>query len=307
MLMRAVAIGECMVELSDAGGGLLAKAFAGDAYNTAVYLKRSAPGLQVQFLTVTGTDPLSQAMRMAWRCEGVEDEAAFIDPDRTPGLYLIERDAAGDRRFHYWRSASAARQWMQRLRAGGGDPLGGADLVYLSGISLAILPPEDQDQALLLLRSLKGKAGLIALDPNIRPALWPSLDAARAVIEAAVGLADIILPSLDDLVLLYGPGSPEILAAKLWRHGAREIALTAGGEGGLVVTAQGRAGVASPRPEQVIDTSGAGDSFNGAYLAARLSGADPTAAAEAGLALAARVVAARGAVIPANVSHPLEP
>ena len=63
--MRVVAIGECMVELSDAGGGLLAKAFAGDAYNTAVYLKRSAPDLEVQFLTVTGADPLSQDMRAA--------------------------------------------------------------------------------------------------------------------------------------------------------------------------------------------------------------------------------------------------
>ncbi len=305
--MCAVLIGECMVELSDAGGGLLAKAFAGDAYNTAVYLKRSAPDLEVQFLTVTGADPLSQAMRAAWRAEGVDDGAAFVDEDRTPGLYLIERDAAGERRFHYWRSASAARQWMHRLLAGGGDPLSGADLIYLSGISLAILPPEDQEQALLMLRSLKGKVGLIAFDPNLRPALWPSLDLARTVIEAAVGLADIVLPSADDLTLLYGEAAPQALTAKLWRLGAREIALTAGPDGCLVTTAQGRAALPAPPPTAVIDTSGAGDSFNGAYLAARLAGADPVAAAEAGLALAARVVTAPSAIVPAAVSHPQEP
>jgi 2-dehydro-3-deoxygluconokinase len=305
--MRAVLIGECMIELREAGDGLLAKAFAGDAYNTAVYLKRSAPDLQVQFLTVTGADPLSHAMRAAWRAEGVEDEAAFTDGGRTPGLYLIERDAAGERRFHYWRSASAARQWMQRLRAGGGDPLSGADLVYLSGVSLAILPPEDQEQALLMLRSLKGRAGLLAFDPNVRPALWPNMETAHAVIEAAIGLADVVLPSTDDLALLYGPGAPEALAAKLWRLGAREIALTAGAEGALVVTAQGRTALPAPRPAAVIDTSGAGDAFNGAYLAARLAGAEPAAAAEAGLALAARVVAAPGAIVPAAISHPTEP
>lgn len=303
--MRVVCIGECMVELREAGGGLLSRAFAGDAYNTAVYLKRSAPGAQVQFLSVTGADPLSQAMRAAWRAEGVEDEAAFTDPDRTPGLYLIDLDAAGERRFHYWRSASAARQWMQRLRAGGGDPLSGSDLVYLSGISLAILPEDELQQALLLLKSLHGRVR-IAFDPNIRPALWPSLETARAVIETAIGLADIVLPSTDDLRLLYGDAAPEALAARLWKLHAREIVLTSGAEGCLVVTPNGRTTLAPP-PASVVDTSGAGDSFNGAYLAARFAGAEPEVAAEAGLALAARVVTAPGAVVPVSVSHPQEP
>ena len=87
--MRAVLIGECMVELREAGDGRLAKAYAGDAYNAAVYLKRSAPALQVQFLSVTGADPLSEAMRAAWRAEGIEDDLALTDPVGTPGLYMI--------------------------------------------------------------------------------------------------------------------------------------------------------------------------------------------------------------------------
>ena len=304
--MRAVVIGECMIELRDAGGGLLAKSFAGDAYNTAVYLKRSAPALQVQFLSVTGADPLSQAMRADWRAEGVEDAVAFTDPNGAPGLYLIELDAAGERRFHYWRSASAARQWMQRLRAGGGDRLVGADLIYLSGISLAILPPEEQEQALLMMRSLHGKVGRIAFDPNVRPALWPSPEVTRGVLDAAMGLADIVLPSTDDMDLLHGAASAEAHAARLWRLGAREIAMTEGADGALVVSQEGSTPLAAP-PAAVVDTSGAGDAFNGAYLAARLSGASPVPATEAGLALAARVVSASSAIIPAAISHPKEP
>ena len=302
--MRIVCIGECMVELRDAGQGLLSKAFAGDAYNTAVYLKRSAPEAQVQFLTVTGEDPLSRAMRDAWRAEGVDDSAALTAPGAEPGLYLIETDGAGERRFHYWRSASAARQWMSRLRSGAADPLAGADLVYLSGISLAILPEEEREQALLMLKSLRGRVGKIAFDPNIRLALWRDLDTARAVIEAAAGVADIVLPSADDMATLYGSGDPAVQAAKLWRAGAREIAMTCGVDGCLLVSAEGRTTLPAPAAGAVVDTSGAGDSFNGAYLAARLGGGSPEQAALAGQTVAARVITHAGAVVPASISHP---
>ena len=107
-MIRAVCIGECMVELRRSASGGLIHGFAGDAYNTAVYLKRSAPEIDVQFLTAVGDDSFSHDMRAAWAAEGVGDTYAFTAPRKLPGLYLIETDAAGERQFHYWRSESAA-------------------------------------------------------------------------------------------------------------------------------------------------------------------------------------------------------
>src|ERR1700760_4940157 len=106
-MTRVIAIGECMVELSAAGDGLLRRRFAGDAYNTAVYLKRARPKAEVSFLTVTGEDPLSQEMRRAWASEGIADDLAFTDPARRPALYLIETDAAGGRRVPSSRGGGA--------------------------------------------------------------------------------------------------------------------------------------------------------------------------------------------------------
>lgn len=285
-----------MVELSPAGAGLLRQGFAGDALNTAVYLKRARPQVEVRFLTVTGADPLSEAMRAAWRADGVDDGLAFTDAARRPALYLIETDAGGDRRFHYWRGESAARGWLRALiEAGGADVLAGADLIYLSGISLAILTPDDRAAALSLLSGLKGAR--IAYDPNLRPALWPSLDDARQTFEAMAGIARILLPSRDDLESLYGEShDPRPLLRTLAGLGAGEIAMTGAGGDCWVVSGEGMQPLRPPMAVPV-DTSGGGDSFNGAYLAARLAGLGPAEAARAGLDLAARVVEHRGALV----------
>jgi 2-dehydro-3-deoxygluconokinase len=298
-MIRFVCIGECMVELTAAGEGLLARRFAGDAYNTAVYFKRALPAAQVKFLTAVGTDPLSLAMRAAWRAEGVEGDLAFTVPSRRPALYLIETDLGGERQFHYWRGESAAREWFSMLyAAGGASLLAGANMIYLSGISLAILSPQERSAALDLLHEVYAQGGRIAFDPNLRLALWPSIDAARQVFERMVSLSDIVLPSREDLQALYGVGDPREQMRLLTAMGAREVALTSEADDTLIF--DGALHVMTPPRANVVDTSGGGDGFNGAYLAARLKGADAIEAGLRGLALAARVVEQTGALIAAG-------
>ena len=303
--MRAISIGECMVELRQIEGDRYVRAFAGDAYNAAVYLKRSAPHVHVAFLTATGEDPLSRTMRDAFAAEGIADVDAFIAKGREPGLYMIELDAAGERCFHYWRSASAARCWFALLvQNGGAERLASVDLLCLSGISLAILPDDEERAAAIdLLVSLKNRVRWIAFDANVRPALWRDLDAARAAIAPMIRIADIFRASCEDVALLTEAHEPKTQISALRAAGAREIALTLGGEGCIVATEEGE--VALPAPAvKIKDTSGAGDAFTGAYLAGRLGGAAAAEAAHAALMVASRVVTYPGAIVPAKVSHP---
>ena len=303
--MRVVSIGECMVELRQAGEGLYARSFAGDAYNTAVYLKRSAPGATVSMLTATGVGGLSAAMRADWSAHGVGDDLAFVVEGAEPGLYMIELSASGERSFRYWRSASPARQWFRRLIAeDGADRLDGADLVYLSGISLAILPDDERSQVAAWLASLKGRVGRIAFDPNVRPTLWRDLASARAAIIPILRIADIVRASREDGAFLFDRKGPADQVAAFHEAGAHEVALTLDTDGCLLGVGAELISLPAPPVSEVRDTSGAGDSFNGAYLAARLLGAAPVDAARAGLQVAARVVTHAGAIVPAAVSHP---
>jgi len=294
-MTSAICIGECMVELRPVDDGHLKRGFAGDAYNTAVYLKRSAPDIDVAFLTATGDEALSDAMVATWRSEGISDRLVYRIPGQRPALYLIETNAKGDRKFHYWRGETPAKEWLRLLLAAGGTKvLDSADLVYVSGISLAILSYADRQAAIELLGQVKTK---VAFDPNIRPALWKSIDEARHTFEAMVKLAAIVLPSRQDYQLMYGIDDPDEQIHFTAGLTDGEIALTCD-EDGCRLRADGKTIALPTRAVQVVDTSGAGDSFNGAYLAARLNGKSPMEAVQAGLALAAKVVAQPGAIIP---------
>ena len=290
----AICIGECMVELRPVEDGHLRRGFAGDAYNTAVYLKRSDPSIDVAFLTATGDESLSDAMVGTWRSEGINDRLVFRIPGQRPALYLIETNAKGDRKFHYWRSETPAKEWLRLLLAAGGtEVLDKADLVYVSGISLAILSYADRQAAIELLGSLKTK---VAFDPNIRPALWKSMDEARHTFEAMAKLSSILLPSRQDYQLMYGMDDPDAQVRFTMTLTAGEIALTCDEDGCRLRV--GDEIIAMPtQAVKVVDTSGAGDSFNGAYLAARLTGADPVTAAQAAHRVAGVVIGHRGALV----------
>src|SRR5437763_13979064 len=109
---------------------------------------------------------------------------------------------------------------------------------------------------------------------------------------------DIALPAYDDEAVLWGDPSPEATVQRLQAFGIGEIVVKNGPNSALVATAGGSEFVPVPQVVEPIDPTAAGDGFNAAYIAARLSGQQPNAAAGAAHALAAQVIAHRGAIMP---------
>jgi len=286
--MRAVCIGECMVELAPAGDGLLRQGFAGDTFNTAWYLRRQRPDWAVDYVSRVGTDAISADMLGFMQAAGIGTGHITRMPDRTVGLYLISLKE-GERSFSYWRGQSAAKTVADDEPALT-TALQGAGLVVFSGITLAILTPDRREA---LLRLVKASGAVLAFDPNMRPRLWSGAEEMREWEVRAAQVADILLPSFDEEQALHGDASPEDTLA---RYTALGVPLVVVKNGGGRIHATG--GQFDPAPVQPVDTTAAGDSFNAGFLAAHLDGAPLQQALAAGSTLAARVISARGALVP---------
>lgn len=304
---RVACIGECMIELNETEGRALKRAFGGDTLNTAIYLARclKGTGICVDYVTALGDDPFSTEMIEAWRREGVGTEAVVRLPGKLPGLYLIRTDDRGERSFHYWRGAAAARQMFDAPCIGKvRDALVGSGLVYLSGITIAILDDDARFALLGTLDTLRGAKGKVAFDSNFRPALWPDRAAAARWMTEVLRRTDVALPGFADEADLFADPSPEATAERLHGLGVGEVVIKNGAEPCFVSAPEFRGPVPAERIERPIDTTAAGDSFNAAYLAARLQGLSPEVAAKEGHALAARVIRQPGAIAPEREDVP---
>jgi 2-dehydro-3-deoxygluconokinase len=294
-MTKVACIGECMIELKQAEGALYSRGYGGDTLNTSVYLARL--GVEVDYITALGDDPMSDEMIAGWAAEGIGTRRVARLKGKLPGIYMIATDEFGDRRFFHWRDSAAARSLMDLAETDEIlDSLATYDVVYLSAVTLSIYSAQGRTKLIGALHRARKHGARIAFDTNFRIRGWPDPDVARAVFDEAFAASDVVLASTEDLLPLYPHESDEQLMERVPCSEAVLKLL----EPGSIVRFEGvsREVRAEPMTQPVVDTTAAGDSFSAAYIAARLAGAEPVEAARAGHRLGAVVVCYPGAVIP---------
>lgn len=294
---RFLSIGECMVELSQAGDDLLRKGFAGDTLNTAWYARACLPqDWSVDYFTALGDDPLSQEMLSFIEAAGIGTQHISRISGGTPGLYLINLKD-GERTFSYWRSTSAARQLAadaDHLR----ETIDAADIVYFSGITLAILAtPIAVDTFLAELRRAKASGKQVVFDPNIRPRLWANREIMLETITNGARAATLVMPSFDDEAGNFGDTDVEATIARYRALGVANIVVKDGAKGATLDFGGERSHAPAEQAVKVVDTTSAGDSFNGAFLSRFVTGSTPEEAATFAAKAAATVIGHHGALI----------
>lgn len=293
-------IGECMVELQEDGNGLR-QSFGGDTLNTAVYLSRLWEGesdAKVSYVTALGTDYLSDQMIETWEAEKVDASLVQRLEDKLPGMYMVKVDETGERSFLYWRNDAAAKVWLDRADDALLETIIGYDVVYLSGISLAILSPASREKLYTLLADAKAKGAKVIFDNNYRPRLWESKEEAVEAYAKVYAVTHTALLTFDDEEVLYGDTAVEQAIERTKALGVEEIVIKQGAGNCLVVNSEGEYSVPGTIVKKVVDTTSAGDSFAAGYLAARLRGESVERAAKTGHIMAGTVIQHKGAIIP---------
>jgi len=289
------AIGECMLELSGQDGGGWCMGFAGDTFNTLWALHALSGERPATYVSAFGDDPFSRDQVAFFGRHGIGIGTSPVIAGARPGLYAITLTGA-ERSFTYWRADAAARQLAS-------DPsslaknLENQSLVYFSGITLAILDEAARKVLLAAVGAARAAGSLVAFDPNYRERLWPDRRLAQDAIGQALAITDIALPTFPDEQMLFGDPSPQDSAERLGQS-VKEVVVKNGEQPALVLSEGRPESVPAIHVGMPVDTTGAGDSFNGAYLAGRLAGHTPAEAARRAHRVAAAVVQVRGALAP---------
>ena len=290
-----------MLELTRAGSEQFNRAFAGDVYNSSVYLKRAFPEHQVCFMSGVGSDPLSEQFIEGLTAESINTDFMGRSEKSHMGIYMVNTDEHGERSFLYWRNSSAAKEVMELLSAEQVSDLGSADIMFFSGISLAILPEAQREAFFALLESLQKQGTLLIFDPNYRARLWRNAEEAKQAMVRAFEMSDWLMPGVEDFTDLFSLHTVGDVIDFCSQFSFKELVIKQGSESVFVVS-DGEQKVLPVLPsEKVVDTTSAGDAFNGVYLGSRVAGLSQERACELASYLAARVVETPGAIMKPEV------
>lgn len=282
--------GEAMVELTRMESGDYRAGYGGDTSNCAIAAARQ--GARTAYVTAVGDDAFGRELMDLWRGEGVAIDFVRTDPAAPTGLYIITPSPAG-RDFAYYRAGSAASRYTaEDLPI---EALARTRIIHLSAISQAIgAGPLDAGDCLI--DAARAAGCEVAYDTNLRLKLW-DLARARQVMHAALARCTIALPSIDDSRILTGLEEADAIADAYLAMGPRIVALKMGEEGALIATADCRVRI-PPHPVRPVDATGAGDTFDGSFLARLAAGDDPATAGRYAAVAAALTTTGYGAVTP---------
>jgi 2-dehydro-3-deoxygluconokinase len=287
-----IAIGEPLGEFSQTTAGNPNYLFGhgGDTSNAIIAAARS--GASTGYISAVGDDTFGRSFTDLWRREKVDITGVKIDKAAHTGIYFITHGPDGHE-FSYMRAGSAAsRITVADLPT---DMIQNAKVLHVSGISQAI-SANAADAVFAAIRIAREAGVAVSYDTNLRLRLWP-LARAQAVTNAAMALADIARPGLDDARQLTGIEDPDAIADFYLARGSRIVAMTLGKAGALVATHTERRRIPSIKVD-AVDATGAGDCFDGAFLAEWVNTGDPFKAAAYATVAAALSTTGYGAVAP---------
>ncbi|MGO9391792.1 sugar kinase [Rhodoblastus sp.] len=286
-----------MVEFAPVGDDLYRRGFAGDTLNTCWHMAQLlGDRAEVGYLTRVGTDAFSSQFVDFITANGMDASTIERDPLRTIGLYVLSL-AGVERSFSYWRETSAARRLADDVEALSAL-LNDCAMIHVSGITLGVIGEIGRRNLFHALAAARASGAVISFDPNVRLRLWTDVAELKTATREMFEITDIALPSFDDEALIWGDADPEATVTRVAALGVDEVVVKNGADDVSLQLGDKSWRAATPPKTDIRDTTGAGDSFNAGYLAARFIGTDPLAACAIAQGVAGEVIRCFGALAP---------
>ena len=297
------ALGELLIDFTQAGespGGqrLFEQNPGGAPANVLAAARRL--GLSAAFIGKVGQDMHGEFLRDTLAREGIDTSGLVMDEAAFTTLAFVALGEDGERSFSFARKPGA--DTLLRPDELPRELIRSSRVFHIGSLSLCSEPA--RSATLAALDEAESAACMISYDPNYRPALWESVEAARAQMRSILGRARLVKISDEEAELLTGFAEPERAAAALTEQGAYLAAVTLGADGAYIAVRDGVRHVPGCRVG-AVDTTGAGDAFWGALLFAllrsgkslpELSADDAVGLARFANAAAALCVTKRGAI-----------
>jgi len=264
-MSKLYCIGEALIDFIPAGETpdgtqLLAPMPGGATANTAVAAAKL--GASASFIGKVGDDGFGRMLIDVMKGYGVDTTYMSMTREACTTLAFVTLSGDGDRSFTFARKPGA-----DMLLSGEDIPDGlfrSGDILHFGTVGLA--PGSLSTIAhIKALDAAKTARAFITFDPNVRLPLWDDADVLKTTILDFLPYADVVKVSDDELDFIFGTKSEEEAAAFCFSLGASLLFVTRGKNGAAVYTRDYAMDVPG-LPVTAVDTTGAGDAFNGAFL-----------------------------------------
>ena len=295
MKINVCSIGEAMIEISNIKNSLYNQSYAGDTLNFCNYLDKKK--LNAFFLSAIGKSEINQSLLNFVKSKKISTKYIKQINQFELGLYLIKNKDNGEKQFFYWRDESAAKQYFNNIDfLNLYKELKNFDYIYFSGITLSIIHISKLNNFTKLLNLLKSKKIKIVFDFNIRPSRWNKKNL-NIFLDSVLKFVDICFLSGEDMNYWKNKNNIKSYEQIVRKYKLKHSIFRKNAKFTYVFLNKTRYVFKNKLLKTVVDTSGAGDGFNAAYLSNFIVNNDPVLALKAGSSLGSKIVMKKGAIV----------
>jgi len=293
---KICSIGECMIEMSNFKENKYIQSFAGDTLNFLVYISRFKH--KTSYLSAIGFDYYSNNLIKFFKKENISTKLLYKIKSSNLGLYLIKNNFLGEKEFYYWRESSPVRNFLNYINVKDIEKkLSKEDLIYFSGITLSLLNNNGLLNLKKIIKSLNNKNKIIVFDYNIRAKGWLNLNDARNQINKFLKYINIAFASGEDIKLLYGNNNMKNIKNIIAQYKLKSFIYRKNFKQTYFFSKNKSINIKNKILNRIVDSSGAGDAFNAAYISHFLNGNNIIQCLKFGDKIAKKNLMNKGAIV----------